>query len=139
MLDCLILGDSIAQGIAMHRPECTEITQKGVTSQQFKYETINNAQFTHEHFKTVIISLGANDTRLIHTFTYLELLRDQIKADRVLWMLPQTKFQDARNAVLMVADQFHDGIIEIPIRDLGRDKIHPTASGYKTLAEQTKK
>ena len=139
MLDCLILGDSIAQGIAAQRHECVAIVERGITSQQFKYETINNAQFTHERFKTVIISLGTNDTRLIHTFTYLELLRDQIKADRVLWMLPQTKFQDARNAVLMVADQFHDGIIEIPTRDLSHDKIHLTASGYKTLAEQTKK
>jgi hypothetical protein len=40
--------------------------------------------------------------------------------------------------VLAVADLFRDSIIEIPTKDLARDKIHPTASGYQSLAAATK-
>jgi hypothetical protein len=81
--------------------------------------------------------LGTNDGRT-PTLTYLELIRSKVKADRVLWIVPQAQFAEARSAVLAVADQFRDSIIEIPNKDLARDKIHPTASGYQSLAAATK-
>lgn len=139
MLDCLILGDSIAQGIAAQRRECTEITQKGVTSEQFKYETINNPGFTQKHWKTVVISLGTNDQHWDVTEIYLRILRERVTGDRVWWILPQPRLPKARDAVLMVADTYGDQVMEVPERILEKDKIHPTAAGYKQLAEQTKK
>lgn len=139
MLDCLILGDSIAQGIAQARPECMAIVQKGVTSEGFKYETINSPSFSNKHWKTIVISLGTNDYHWDVTETYLRMLRQSITADRVWWILPQAKFSRARNAVLMVADVHSDQVIEVQEKLLSRDKIHPTANGYKQLAEQTKK
>lgn len=139
MLDCLILGDSIAQGVAALRHECVAIVEKGVSSQQFKYETINNGQFTHQHFKTVIISLGTNDSHWEVTEIYLRILRERVKGDRVWWILPQPRFVNARNAVLMVADTYGDQVLEVPEKILEKDRIHPTAAGYKSLAEQTKK
>ena len=139
MLDCLILGDSIAQGISQSRPECMAIVQKGVTSQGFKYEAINRPSFINKSWNTIVISLGTNDYRWDVTETYLRMLRERITADRVLWILPQAKFSRARNAVLMVADAHGDQTIEVPEKLLSKDKIHPTATGYKQLAEQTKK
>ena len=139
MLDCLILGDSIAQGIAAQRTECMVIAQKGATSDQFKYETINNPDFTHKHWKTMVISLGTNDSHWEVTEIYLRILRERVKGDRVWWILPQPRFVKARNAVLMVADTYGDQTLEVPEKILERDKIHPTAAGYKLLAEQTKK
>ena len=139
MFDCLILGDSIAQGIAQARPECMAIVQKGVTSEQFKYEVINHPEFTHKHWTTLVISLGTNDYHWDVTEIYLRLLRERVKADRVWWILPQPRFTQARNAVIMVADTYGDQLLEVPEKILEKDKIHPTASGYKQLAEQTKR
>ena len=135
MLDCLILGDSIAQGIAMHRPECTEITQKGVTSLQFRYEVIHRTEVSRQHYSTVVISLGTNDKQIEYTEIFLRILREQTKADLEWWIMPQPRFQAARKAVLMVADTYGDQILEVPEGILERDKIHPTAAGYKLLAE----
>jgi len=139
MLDCLILGDSIARGIAQARPECVQVAQVGATSEQFKYAVINQPDVFRPGYKSVVISLGTNDGKYVHSFTYLELLRDRIKADHVMWILPQPQFAEARNAVRMIADQFRDSIIEVPVKNLSHDKTHPTAAGYKLLAEQTKK
>ena len=139
MFDCLILGDSIAQGIAQARPECMAIVQRGVTSEMFKYEVINHPEFTHKHWTTLVISLGTNDYHWDVTEIYLRLLRERVKADRVWWIMPQPKYQQARNAVIMVADTYGDQLLEVPEKILEKDKIHPTASGYKQLAEQTKK
>jgi hypothetical protein len=136
MLECLILGDSIAKGIAQQRPACVQSAQVGVTSEHFKYETINRPELFKQDYKIVVISLGTNDGKLVHSFTYLALLRDQINASKVMWILPQPQFVDARNAVKMVADLHHDSVIEVPVKYLSHDKIHPTAQGYKDLAHR---
>lgn len=139
MLDCIILGDSIAQGIAQQRQECMVIAEKGVTSEMFKYEIINNPEFTRKHWKTMVISLGTNDKHWDVTEIYLRILRERIKADRVWWIMPQPRFTKARNAVLLVADTYGDQVLEVPEKILEKDKTHPTAAGYKQLAEQTRK
>ena len=139
MLDCLILGDSIAQGIAQQRKECMVIAEKGVTSEMFKYEIINNPEFTKKIWKTMVISLGTNDQHWDVTEIYLRLLRERVKGDRVWWILPQPRFVKARNAVRLVADTYGDQVLEVPEKILDKDKIHPTGAGYKQLAEQTKK
>lgn len=139
MFDCLILGDSIAQGVAQSRPECMAIVQKGVTSEMFKYEVINRPEFTHKHWNTLVISLGTNDNHWDVTEIYLRLLRERVKADKVWWILPQAKFHQARNAVILVADTYGDQILEVLDKNLEKDKIHPNANGYKEIAEQTKK
>jgi hypothetical protein len=139
MLDCLILGDSIAKGIAAERPECVQVTQVGATSEQFKYEVINQPDVFKPGYKHVVISLGTNDGKLIHSFTHLLLLRQNITASRVTWILPATKYADARDGVREVADVFGDSILEIPDKVLEKDRTHPTTTGYHQLAEQTKR
>ena len=137
MLECLILGDSIAAGISAARPECVSMVKPGINSRDWWQHNGHRPLIDMMEYHTVVISLGTNDGRT-PTLTYLELIRSKVKADRVLWIVPQAQFAEARSAVLAVADQFRDSIIEIPTKDLARDKIHPTASGYQSLAAATK-
>lgn len=131
MLECLILGDSIAVGLAKQRPECVSRSHGGWNSWQWnrKYGRLDLAA------DTVIISLGSNDHTGVKTRKELEHMRDNISAYRVYWILPannpqiQAIVQDIAAANLDVV---------LPIRHLQRDGIHPTTRGYKELAEQSK-
>jgi lysophospholipase L1-like esterase len=131
MLECLILGDSIAVGIAQHRPECIAYATVGINSRKF----VDNHITGDLNAKTVIISLGSNDTKNIKTLSELFALRQVIKADRVYWVLP-AKDTQAKEAVGIVADKFEDKTIQIT--KLSKDGIHPTGKEYIELAIKTK-
>ena len=133
MLDCLIIGDSIAVGTAMARPECVSYAKGGWNSQQWNNKYLNKV--TNQPAKTVIISLGTNDHSGVHTFKELIILRDSIQADKVYWILPPIK-PDIQNNVKIIANNYND--IVLPIQKLSNDKVHPTKEGYKILAGATK-
>jgi hypothetical protein len=63
MFECMILGDSIATGIAQHRPECLTYATVGVNTRKFVTEHIAG----NLSAKTVIISLGSNDSKDMKT------------------------------------------------------------------------
>jgi lysophospholipase L1-like esterase len=131
MLECLILGDSIAVGIAQNRPECANIAKVGVNSWQF-----NNKNITKDlSAKTVVVSLGANDTAKIKTRRELETLREVIKAELVFWILPYNN-PDIHDFIRELAADYRD--VVLPITSISLDNIHPTAKGYKLLANQTR-
>jgi lysophospholipase L1-like esterase len=134
MLDCLILGDSIAVGVHQQRPECVSYAHGGWNSWQWnkKYKDATL------HAKTVIISLGSND----HIWE-LQQLRKRTQADRVFWILPAgnlkasgVEITDIQHMVNLVARQYGDTVL--PIIRLQKDGIHPSWAGYKELAEKTK-
>jgi lysophospholipase L1-like esterase len=131
MLDCLILGDSIAKGISDIRTECVAYTKVGINSYNWnnKYLTGNLSA------KTVIISLGSNDSNDRKTRDELFTLRQNVKADKVYWILPANK-STMREAVTLVAFEFND--IVLPIPQLSTDKVHPTSKGYSELAKMTR-
>ena len=131
MPECLILGDSIAVGIAQHRPECIAYATVGINSRKF----VDNHITGNLNAKTVIISLGSNDTKNIKTLSELFALRQVIKADRVYWVLP-AKDTQAKEAVGIVADKFEDKTVGIT--KLSKDGIHPTGQEYIELAIKTK-
>ncbi len=131
MLECLILGDSIAQGIAQHRPECAVYAKVGINS--FAW---NNKNITKPlNAKTVVISLGANDGASINTKRELEALREVVKAEIVFWILPYNK-PDLHQFIRELAEDYRD--IVLPITSISSDKVHPTTKGYKLLANQTR-
>ena len=68
MLDCLIVGDSIAVGTKMFAPHCALQGRGGINTWQFN--KMYNQSFYAE---TVIISLGSNDHKGVKTKA--ELLR----------------------------------------------------------------
>jgi lysophospholipase L1-like esterase len=139
MLECLIIGDSIAVGTQMFAKECTLVAKGGINSQQFSK---NYAQKI-EPANTVIISLGSNDHRGVHTFKELVATRQRVEAKRVFWILPAgnlkasgVDIKNIQDMVHVIAKNFGDTVL--PITKLQPDGIHPSWAGYKSIAEKTK-
>jgi hypothetical protein len=131
MIDCLIVGDSIAVGTARERPECVSLSQGGINSHEWNKKNAGN----NVAASTVIISLGSNDHRGIRTIWELQTLRDKVKADRVYWILPAIK-PDVQKMVKTVAESYGD--VVLPIVSLQKDGVHPDAKGYRAIANSTR-
>ncbi len=131
MLDCLILGDSIAVGTHQFRPECAAYAKGGWNSWQW------NRDYSKKNLsaKTVIISLGSNDHPGVRTLWELQELRKKVEAERVFWILPAIK-PDVQDMVKLIAKDYKDTILTIPY--LQKDGVHPSWKGYKELAEKTR-
>jgi lysophospholipase L1-like esterase len=139
MLECLILGDSIAVGTHQFRPECASYSKGGWNTKQWNRDYLNNDLTA----KTVIISLGSNDHKYIETEDELIKLRNRVKGQRVFWILPagnhpksNVSIQYIQTLVRHIAKQYGDTVL--PITRLQADGIHPSWAGYKELANQTK-
>lgn len=131
MLECLILGDSIAVGTAQARPECVSLSKGGINSRDWNKKNAGNSIAA----RTVIISLGSNDTKNIRTMWELQQLRDRVQADRVFWIIPAIK-PDIQHMVKIVANSYGDTVL--PITSLQKDGVHPDGKGYRALANSTK-
>jgi lysophospholipase L1-like esterase len=131
MIDCMIVGDSIAVGTHQYRPDCVAYAKGGINSSQWNKQN-SNKNLTA---KTVIISLGSNDHTGVRTLWELQQLRARTNAERVFWILPAIK-PDVQEMVRIVARDHGDTILPIP--NLQADKVHPSWAGYKKLAEQTR-
>lgn len=131
MIDCLILGDSIAVGTHQFRPECVSYARGGWNSRQWNRDYLHNDLKA----KTVIISLGSNDHPGVRTLWELQQLRSKVQGQKVFWILPAIK-PDIQKMVRLIAKEYNDTILEIP--NLQKDGIHPSWAGYKKIAEQTK-
>ena len=136
MLECLILGDSLAVGVGQVRTECVTRANSGLSSYDYMNRHILHTQ-GNTQAKTIIISLGSNDTAKINTFEELDSLRQLVDANRVYWIVPNIK-EDKRRAVLAVADKYNDFVIDARQHDTSPDQVHPTYKGYKSISEKTK-
>jgi len=140
MLECIIVGDSIAVGTQQFRPECVAYAKGGINSWQWVNKNIGNMPLIAE---TVIISLGSNDHKGVKTTTELRTIRDMTKAKRVFWILPSgvhpknnVPVENIQKMVRQVAEE--NGDIVLPVTRLQKDGIHPSWAGYKDIAEKTK-
>ena len=134
MLECLIVGDSIAVGVSQVRPECEHIVKSGINSRDWTSKHLQKLKPT----KTLIISLGANDLG-INTEGYIRSLRTNAQAERVFWLLPSQRLKPRQvEAVRQVAEEFGDTVIPRPESNISKDGVHPTYKGYKILADQTR-
>jgi lysophospholipase L1-like esterase len=131
MIDCLIVGDSIAVGTHQFKPECVAYAKGGINSWQWNKQNANRKL----NANTVIISLGSNDHAGVRTLWELQQLRARVDASRVFWILPAIK-PDIQQMVRLIAKDYGDTVLPIP--NLQADKVHPSWAGYKKLAEQTK-
>jgi lysophospholipase L1-like esterase len=131
MLECLILGDSIAVGTHSFRTECVAHAKGGWNSWQWNRDYLNKDLTAN----TVIISLGSNDHKGVKTRQELVKMREKVKGQRVYWILPAIK-PDIQNIVKEIAKENNDVILTIPA--LQKDGIHPSWRGYKEIAEQTR-
>ena len=137
MLECLIMGDSLAVGVGQIRTECVTYAKSGINSYDYVNRHVLHTKTDQKEAKTVIISLGSNDTKQIQTYEELDTLRQLVKADRVYWILPNIKEQK-RKEVWMVADKYKDVVIDARQHDRRPDGVHPTYKGYKSIAQETK-
>jgi lysophospholipase L1-like esterase len=139
MLECLILGDSIAVGTQMFAKECALVGKGGINTSQFN-KMYSTADLTA---KTVIISLATNDHKYVNTEAELLKMRERVKGQRVFWVLPagnakgsQVNIQWIQGLVREIAGKYGDTVL--PINGLQKDGIHPSWSGYKNIVERTK-
>jgi lysophospholipase L1-like esterase len=131
MLECLIVGDSIAKGVGQVRTECVTLAQTGITSHDWN----NTYNRKIQPARTTIISLGSNDYRLLNTQIELVALRHRVASDRVFWIVPANQSRK-QEIVQKIARSYGDTFITIP--ELSPDGVHPTARGYRMLGKLTK-
>lgn len=139
MLECLILGDSIAVGTHQFRKECVAYAKGGWNTKQWNRDYLQNDLTAG----TVIISLGSNDHKYINTEAELLRMREKVKAQQVFWILPagnlkasEVNIQWIQALVRDIAHKYGDTVL--PIKGLQKDGIHPSWAGYKDIAEHTK-
>jgi hypothetical protein len=137
MLECLVLGDSIAVGVSQARRECVSYAKIGINSSVW-----NRDYLPHEvdkNYGTVVISLGANDHKGIPTENELRRMRVNVSGKRVFWIDPgKDRKPVAHDAIMRIASQYGDTVIARPQDQMSADGVHPTGRGYKTLADQTR-
>lgn len=134
MLDCLILGDSIAVGAHQFKQECVAIAKGGINSWQYNRDYVKNRKndFGSE---VVIISLGSNDHVGVKTYNELYRLREHVKSQRVYWVLPNPeKFPRQADDVNLIAISFGDQVLKT--NKYQPDQVHPSGDGYKELANK---
>ena len=133
----MIIGDSIAVGTAMARPECVSYARGGWNSWQWNKDYLNKA--AAQPARNVIISLGANDHAGVKTEQELRKMRAAIKADRVFWIDPgQARKPVQHDAMVRIAKEYGDTVLPRPEKHMSADGVHPTGRGYKLLGELTK-
>lgn len=132
MIDCLILGDSIAVGTHAQRNECVAYAKGGWNTWQWNRDYLKNDLTA----KTVIISLGSNDHKGVRTRAELQRIREKVGTNsRVFWILPAIK-PEIQAIIKSMAEEYGDTVL--PITRLQKDGVHPSWAGYKELAEKTK-
>ena len=137
MLECLIIGDSIAVGTAMKRPECVSYSKGGWNSWQWNKDYLSHS--TTKSYDTIVISLGANDHKGVKTEQELKKMREAIKGKRVFWIDPgKDRKPIAHEAIMKIAGEYGDTVLSRPAGNMSSDGVHPTGKGYKILADQTK-
>lgn len=139
MLECLILGDSIAVGTHQFAPQCQLVGRGGINTWQWNkmYPTADLSA------NTVIISLATNDHRYIKTESELAKMRERVKSSRVFWVLPAGNLKGSEVPIEKIQDIVKElaeyyGDIVLPINGLQKDNIHPSWSGYKNIVERTR-
>jgi lysophospholipase L1-like esterase len=127
MLECLIIGDSIAVGIGQYRPDCVVEAKVGINSRNYV------KTYALPESKLTVISLGSNDLGMSNQYTVLYNLRSEIKGT-VLWVLPANN-DEARSNILTIASIHNDKVADIRQLPLSKDGVHPTTKSYEALAK----
>jgi lysophospholipase L1-like esterase len=134
-MSCLIIGDSIAQGVAEIRKDCKSYTKVGISSVAWERKWLDKIDLVGD---TVFISLGSNDqySNLEETADALYHIRTDLQYNKnVIWVLPAKKVW-VQDLIMEIAYEWGDTVLQM--NNLSSDGIHPTPKGYKSLAEHIK-
>ena len=135
MIDCMILGDQVADGLRDYISGCIPLTVPSITSQEYITRFYDHHMIVNNDWDTVIISLGINDTSLKKTDIVLREFRHNIRAKHVFWVLPPENLWELRTVVHDVAMGRQDGLIDVP----GWNRNHPSVWGFRELANKLNK
>lgn len=137
MLECLIIGDSIAVGLGQARPECVTIARSGITSNRWYKGFGSNPYYKDDAYKVAVISLGTNDFVGDKTSDILYNVRRNLNADMVIWILPSRQLKPSQFAIIReLSNEFHDRVVDIA-EFVGTDGIHPpTLDAYKKIMKK---
>lgn len=136
MLECLIMGDSIAVGTHMFKKECVSYSKGGINSWQYNKQYVEPRNNVFDA-GVVIISLGSNDHKGVKTYNELYKIRSNVKGQRVYWVLPNPElFPKQADDVKLIAISFGDQIIQT--NRYQPDRVHPSWAGYKEIANAAK-
>jgi hypothetical protein len=117
MIDCAIVGDSIALGIGTEMQGCTVNAALGIPSA----EIIGRV----EDAAVLVVSAGSNDSRNPQLEENLRVIRERAHdAKSVIWIAPADP--RAAQAVLNVARSHGDKVVHFKPR---ADHIHPASYG----------
>ncbi|NBX50549.1 SGNH/GDSL hydrolase family protein [bacterium] len=135
MLECLIIGDSIAVGTKMFAPkECVSYSKGGFNTWQW------NKRWGNVKLEAgkVIISLGTNDHKGVNTYKELNKVRHRIRSMNVVWVMPPCNKGFCKpkvNAVVQqIAAEHQDTVIKTEF--VQPDHIHPSWRGYKDIVKK---
>ena len=125
MLECLVLGDSIAVGVGSVSRQCQTIAKVGINSKNFvvSHSYIPKAQ-------TTVISLGSNDGNADFS-KYLKELRTNVSG-KVIWILSNNNAK-ARKIALNIARQYGDSVVYLS-SFASADGVHPKS--YSSVAKK---
>lgn len=134
MLECVLVGDHLTNGIQKHKNECVQMTQASISSLDWN----KNYNFKLQT-KIAVVSLGTFDPSIWdqtlenETLAQLNRVRTHLNAERVYWLIPITR-AEAADAVRMLAFLYNDTILMVGGAE--RDGITPTDQASRMLAEQ---
>ena len=132
MIECLILGDSIAVGVSRRLTECEVIAEVGINSLNYYNVYMDQVRGADSY----IISLGANDG-YTNTAEVIPRLREQLpNRAEVVWLVPANN-KEAIEAVINLSEQYGDNTLRLTDFPLAGDGVHPTGAGYNMLAEES--
>ena len=130
MLECLILGDSLAQGAAAAlartaHATCDVVATQGIGSAAILRSTPKRA------YETAVISAGSNDPNNPNLTDNLVAIRRTLSTSRVVWIAPYNR--SVANLVADLARYFGDSLVDIAETPAVRDGLHPQS--YRRLAD----
>lgn len=139
MLECLIIGDSIALGIAQAKTECVAIVRSGISTRKWYNQFHQNPAYSEKSYKVAVISLSSNDMVGGYTSEYLYDVRKDIKAQTVIWILPSYTLKPKQfQMVKEIANEFKDGVLDITAH-IGADGLHPpNLNEYRKIGDKLK-
>lgn len=117
-MDCAIIGDSIAVGIAQQRFNCTVDARVGLSSSAI-VRIVGDGDL-------IVISAGSNDPNNPKLISNLEAIRSK-RTGKVIWIIPVHPVAAA--SVRLVAQKHQDMVVSFKP---GKDGVHPKS--YKALA-----
>ncbi len=135
MLECLIIGDSIAVGTKIASPkECVSYSKGGYNTWQWNKKWGK----TPLEAKKVIISLGTNDHKGVNTYKELSKVRYRIRSQTVVWIMPPCNKKFCKPGVnrIVKAIALDNNDYIITTNYLQPDQIHPSWRGYKQLVNK---